>query len=64
VIVRLLVGLAGRDFAFSAGECFTCDDATGARMIAAGQAEAVSREPEIERAVAAPVERAAKRMKR
>lgn len=58
MIVRLLVGLAGRDFACSAGEFFTCDEATAARMIAAGVAESVSREPEIEHAVAAPVERA------
>jgi hypothetical protein len=61
VIVRVLTGLAGRDFTVSAGEFFTCDEGTASRMIAEGTAEPVSREPEIERAAVVPASRAVKR---
>jgi hypothetical protein len=64
VIVRLLVGLAGRDFSVSAGEFYTCDPESGARMIAAGVAEPVERDAPVEQATAAAPERAARRLKR
>jgi len=39
--VKLLVSRSGCDFAQSAGETITVDDAEGLRMIKAGQADAV-----------------------
>lgn len=57
--VKLLVGMVGADFALSPGDHFTCDDAEALRLIEAGFA--VPDEPQMERAVKAPVEKRKKR---
>lgn len=40
--VRLLVSIAGVDFAKTTGELYECDPAAAARLIAAGYAEAIT----------------------
>jgi hypothetical protein len=59
MVVRMLVQLVGRDLNVLEGELYHCDEATGARMLAAGLAVPVSA-PESAMA-AVPVERAIKR---
>jgi hypothetical protein len=40
MVVRLLTGLSGPDVSHAAGDLYTCDEATAARLVAAGFAEA------------------------
>ena len=55
--VKMLTGMAGRDYSLSPGDEHECSDAEAARLIAAGFAEplapkkAKSAKPEIETAV-------------
>lgn len=48
--IKLLVSLAGADFALSPGDEYECSDAEALRHIEAGNAVAVT-EPKVERAV-------------
>lgn len=58
MVVRMLTSLVGPTVAVTTGDVYACDDATAARFIAAGIAEAI--QPEVtETAMVAPkVERA------
>lgn len=43
--VRLLVGMAGPDHAWSAGDLYECDEASARRLVAAGYAVPTSAGP-------------------
>lgn len=49
--IRLLTSLAGPDGAWAMGDLYECDEATAARMLAAGMAERISAIPVIETAM-------------